>query len=204
VKFAFLFVAPLLACCPGCNAILGIDAAMLESADASAEATTTGPLACTLRHGTACNTCVAQNCCAEFEACNADKDCRQGLIDYAFCLGSNFTSDAGASCDETFNGVAGKLSSDLATCAIVDKCHASCDGQTIGDDLCTNYCMCMQTVCSDHPFEGGSCLDACSNFDATNLVCRPYHCNLARINMMDESKRVLHCGHASGNSPCHP
>jgi hypothetical protein len=189
--------------CLSCNAILGIDAARLEPADGGTESSTTTPQVCTLHHGTACNTCVADKCCAEFEACNADKDCKQGLIDYAFCLGNNFTSDAGASCDEDFIGKAGSLSVELAKCAFQMKCVGVCNDQTIGDDLCTNYCSCMQTVCSDHPFEAGTCIEACSHFDANNLVCRPYHCNLAKITMSDESKRTLHCGHASGNSPCH-
>jgi hypothetical protein len=218
VKTAPFSMALFLATGLGCNSILGIDAAQLEPADAGTdapavvepqtdagamEATTSDGATCTLRRSTDCNTCVAQNCCVEYEACNADKNCKQGLIDYAFCLGNNFTSDAGASCDEDFIGKAGKLSLDLAQCAFVDKCVGTCRDQTIGDDLCTTYCTCMQSVCGDHPFEAGSCTDHCRAFDANQLVCRPYHCNLAKITMADESKRTLHCGHASGNTPCH-
>jgi len=205
VKSAALFFV-LLATSLGCNSILGIDPARLDTSDAGSEAGAVvpqGDATCTVRNSTPCNTCVAKKCCAELDACNADPACKQGLVAYAFCLGNNFTSDAGASCDEDFVATAKNLSLDLATCAFFDQCQSECTDQTIGNDLCTNYCTCMQEICSDHPFEAASCIEICSNFDANQLVCRPYHCNLARLNRLDESKRTLHCGHASGNSPCH-
>jgi len=192
----------------GCNSILGIDAANLDTSEGGTTTTTTTmmPGTCSLKSTDPCNACVAQKCCPEYDACAADPACKKGLIDYAFCLGRNFTSDAGATCDEDFVGTAGTLGVALATCAIVDmnKCGGTCAGQTIGEgDLCTTYCGCMQNVCADHPFDGGTCAEICNSFDPNQLVCRPYHCNLATINMADPGLRTLHCGHASGNSPCH-
>ena len=35
----------------------------------------------------------------------ANPDCKSKLVTYAFCLGNNFTSDAGVTCDEDFVGV---------------------------------------------------------------------------------------------------
>src|SRR5262249_34087680 len=120
------------------------------------------------------------------------------------CLGKNFTSDAGTSCDEDFLSSAGTSSSDLAVCAFMDHCAADCKDQTIGDsDLCSTYCNCMSTVCEDFAFDAGTCAEVCAKFDRNQFVCRPYHCNLAIQNMADETKRKLHCGHASGNPPCH-
>ena len=203
----------------GCNSILGIDAAsLLDTSDGgldSAVAVRPTPTArdrferplprrrlalCTRKDP--CNACVAQNCCTEFDACIANPTCKAGLVKYAFCLGNNFTSDAGVSCDEDFLSSAGAESASLAQCAFIDHCQSACKDQTIGD-LCFTYCNCMDDVCPAFTFDGGTCADICSKFDPNQLVCRPYHCNLATQNRTDEPKRLLHCGHASGNTPCH-
>jgi len=107
--------------------------------------------------------------------------------------------------DFTFNPKMNRsLVFDLATCAFVKECADTCAKQPIGEsDLCSTYCDCMETVCSDHPFEAGTCTDICNKFDPNQLVCRPYHCNLAKTNMANPDLRALHCGHASGNPPCH-
>jgi hypothetical protein len=196
VKRAFVVA---LAALLGCNSILGIDAAHLEQSEGGAGA---GGGSCSIKSTDPCNSCIAQNCCAQFDACIADTTCKEGLIKYAFCLGNNFTSDAGATCDEDFLSSAGLLSANLAQCTFMDHCTAACKDQTFGD-LCFTYCNCMADVCPDHPFDAGTCEQVCDKFDPTNLVCRPYHCNLAQQNRTDPAKRLLHCGHASGNPPCH-
>jgi len=181
----------------GCNSVLGIDAAELDN-DASVGAGTDAT--CSLKTQDPCNSCVAQNCCQPYEACLADADCKQGLIEYAFCLGNNFTSDAGASCDEAFATTPVRLA--LSECAFIAKCGDKCRDQTIGD-LCFTYCACMATACPEKGFDGGTCAEACDKFDANQLICRPYHCNLATLNMADPVKRLLHCSHAAGAAPCY-
>ena len=96
---------------------------------------------------------------------------------------------------------AGVESANLALCAFMSNCQAACKDQTIGD-LCFTYCNCMNDVCPG-ALDAGNCEDLCSTFDPLQLVCRPYHCNLATQNRTDDIKRTLHCGHASGNTPCH-
>jgi hypothetical protein len=217
VKNAAFFGVALLATSLGCNSILGIDAAKLDPSDGGSDSAMATPdanppttdsnapseaAACSLHAKDPCNACVAQNCCTEFDACIASATCKAGLVKYAFCLGNNFTSDAGASCDEDFLSSAGAESASLAQCAFMDHCQSACKDQTIGD-LCFTYCNCMDDVCPAFTFDGGTCADICSKFDPNQLVCRPYHCNLATQNRLDEPKRLLHCGHASGNTPCH-
>jgi hypothetical protein len=208
VKSAAFSAVVLLATNLGCNSILGIDAATLEPSDAGQDAQVTalpteGGTACSLQARDPCNACIAQNCCTEYDACLADDKCKSGLVQYAFCLGKNFTSDAGVSCDEDFVTVDIPRSSALVECALgAKKCGNDCSQQTIGD-LCFTYCGCMASVCSDFGFDAGTCTELCGKFDENQLVCRPYHCNLATQNMLDEPKRLLHCGHASGNPPCH-
>jgi hypothetical protein len=183
----------------GCNSILGIDAAKLDP-DASVGSDAATNASCSLQTQDPCNSCVAQNCCQPYEACLADPDCKQGLVEYAFCLGNNFSNDAGASCDESFATTPVRLA--LSDCAFISKCNNQCRDQTIGD-LCFTYCGCMAMVCPEKEFEGGTCAEACDRFDADQLICRPYHCNLAALNRTDELKRQLHCGHAAGAAPCH-
>ena len=138
---------------------------------------------CSLHAKDPCNACIAQNCCTEFDACISNSTCKAGLVKYAFCLGNNFTSDAGASCDEDFLSSAGAESASLAQCAFIDHCQSACKDQTIGD-LCFTYCNCMDDVCPTFTFDGGTCADICSKFDPNQLVCRPYHCNLATQNRL--------------------
>jgi hypothetical protein len=211
VKTAAFSVVVFLATNLGCNSILGIDAAALDTRDAGSDASTAGTTdstipseaaGCSLRAKDPCNACVAQNCCTEYDACISSPACKAGLIKYAFCLGSNFTNDAGTSCDEDFLSVPGDEAPNLAQCVFISSCQVACKDQTIGD-LCFTYCNCMDDVCHEFAFDAGTCAEVCGKFDPNNLVCRPYHCNLATQNRTEEAKRILHCGHASGNSPCH-
>jgi hypothetical protein len=183
-----------------CNSVLGIDPAERDNDASVGGGSDAATSACSLKTQDPCNSCVAQNCCQPYEACLADPDCKQGLVEYAFCLGNNFTSDAGASCDEAFATTPVRLA--LSECAFITKCRDNCRDQTIGD-LCFTYCSCMAMVCPDKGFDGGTCAEACDKFDADQLICRPYHCNLATLNMADPVKRALHCGHAAGAAPCH-
>jgi hypothetical protein len=211
VKSAAFSVA-LLAASLGCNSILGIEAASLDTRDAGSDASgaatidsTVAPEAdpgCSLLAKDPCNTCVAEHCCTEYDACVSSPACKAGLVKYAFCLGNNFTNDAGTSCDEDFLSIPGEESTNLALCVFMSSCQDVCQDQTIGD-LCFTYCNCMDDVCPEFAFDPGTCAEACDQFDANNLVCRPYHCNLATQNRLDDAKRTLHCGHASGNPPCH-
>ena len=153
-----------------------------------------------LRATDACNRCVAANCCPQYDACLADPDCKSKLVTYAFCLGKNFTSDAGITCDEEFVGVS-QTAAELANCAFRVSCPAECTAKSIGD-LCFTYCGCMNTICEDRPFDGGTCEEVCENFTKEQLICRPYHCGLATTNQKDEALRILHCGHASGVATC--
>jgi hypothetical protein len=65
----------------GCNAVLGIDKASLEpslNGDAGG--------ACSAFATTSCGVCVAENCCAEFQACRANEDCGRALEKYNGCV----------------------------------------------------------------------------------------------------------------------
>ncbi len=195
----------------GCNAILGIDEAEPITSDAALGASGNsgsggsagagGGDVCSLQATDACNGCVAQNCCSEYEACVADSTCKAALVDYAFCLGRALTADAGVTCDETFS-TTNAASVALGNCTFVEQCSADCSRKTIGD-LCFNYCGCMNDACPEKQFTD-SCEVACSAFSDEQLVCRPYHCSLARLNRDRDSEpdRALHCGHAFGESLC--
>src|SRR5689334_8501426 len=103
----------------GCNAILGIDAASLDTGDGGAGTGGAGGGACSLPAPDPCNRCVAANCCGPYDACISDADCKAALSQYNVCVGVDFTNDAGGTCDETFATSANVLRSDLATCVFL-------------------------------------------------------------------------------------
>ena len=211
----------------GCNAILGIDAASLDTSDGggghggasagSGGGAGTGGTggadggACSLTAPDPCNKCVAANCCAPYDACFAEADCKAALSQYNLCVGVDFTNDAGGTCDETFATSANSLRSDLATCAFLHGsasnppgCFEACSGKPVGGDICATYCACASDACPDKSFEGGDCLTICGAFTEPQLTCRPYHCGLAKNAKTsgDDPLRQTHCGHAFGEALC--
>ncbi|HKQ68710.1 MAG TPA: hypothetical protein VJT73_05190 [Polyangiaceae bacterium] len=189
----------------GCNTVLGIDRAETIEADASTSTGTAMPGSdagqCSLQAGDPCNQCVAKSCCAEYDACLADADCRDGLDKYIVCLGQTFDNDAGRTCDEELATSGNKKATALSECVFQDKCNAVCTDRPVGD-LCFKYCSCMGEVCSDRSFGGDTCEVACNKFTPQQLTCRPYHCKLAVQNRTDPVKHALHCSHASGELLC--
>jgi hypothetical protein len=204
----------------GCNAILGIDAASLDTSDGGGGSTTatgtggaggTGGGMCSLMAPDPCNKCIADHCCDKYDACLGDNDCKAALAQYNICVGIDFTNDAGGTCDEAFATSRNMLRSDFATCAFLNGsasappgCFEACSGKPIGGDICAQYCACAASTCPDKSFEGGDCLAICAAFTEAQLTCRPYHCGLAKNAKMagNEPSRQTHCGHTFGEALC--
>jgi hypothetical protein len=213
-----------LAAATGCNGILGIEEARLGDASVGAPgaggtagAGGTGGTggegggACSLTAPDTCNQCVASRCCEQYDACNADSDCKAALTAYNVCVGVDFTNDAGGTCDETFGASANPLRSALATCAFQNGpsasppgCNDVCFGKPVGGDICTTYCACVVEACPEKSFDGADCLAVCAAFTEPQLTCRPYHCGLAKAakNNNNEPQRLTHCGHTFGEALC--
>ncbi len=190
----------------GCNAILGIEEAKLDP-DASVSPTGAagnvgaagsggaagtggaggagGGMCAALTAPDACNKCVAQRCCDQFDACTNDADCKSALGDYNTCVGMAFTNDAGGTCDETFGASLNTIRGDLAACAFQASaptgCLDVCFGKPVGSDICITYCNCVSATCPERDFDGGDCATLCAGFTEAQLTCRPYHCRLAQI-----------------------
>jgi len=212
----------------GCNALLGIDEATLDTSDASGKASGTGgaggassnggaggaggATACSLTAPDPCNQCISQRCCDAYEACLVDADCKAGLSQYNLCVGVAFTNDAGETCDEDFATVSGRpLRLAFGTCAFANGaatptpgCSEKCLGKPVGGDICSTYCACLADTCPEKSFVSGTCLENCGAFVENQLTCRPYHCSLARNakTMSDEPGRQTHCGHSVGEVLC--
>jgi hypothetical protein len=217
----------------GCNAILGIEEARLGDASAGAAGQTAagaggagpgsggagaggssagaGGGACSLMAPDPCNQCVAARCCAEYDACLADSDCKAALTEYNVCIGTSVTNDAGGTCDETLGASGNPRRSAFARCAFqkgpADSppgCADVCFGNVVGGDICSDYCTCVADACPEKGFDGQSCLSVCAAFNEGQINCRPYHCGLAKAakNNNNESDRLKHCGHAFGEALC--
>jgi hypothetical protein len=212
----------------GCNAILGIDAASLDTSDGGAGnggasggsggAATgggggsgtggAGGGACSLGAPDPCNTCVAANCCDKYDACVADSDCRTGLSQYNVCVGVAFTNDAGGTCDETFATSANLLRSNLATCAFLrgststpPGCSESCKGKPVGGDICATYCVCVSDACPTSRSKGATASRSAERSPSPSSRAA-YHRGLAANAKAsgDEPLRQTHCGHTFGEA----
>jgi hypothetical protein len=155
---------------------------------------------------------VAQNCCAQFQACRDDTACSTALEAYNGCVGQG-TADVNSPCDEqVFAAMTGNTAvDDLTSCIFLSgrTCAATCTNQALGD-VCETYCGCMQKTCcptaeacaaniqsADEIEKVGtptSCRTFCASFTKTQRDCRSYHCGrLAR-----QSGVIPHCQHAVG------
>ena len=136
---------------------------------------------CSLHRSTACNTCVADKCCAEFEACNPTP-IASGLIDYAFCLGNNFTSDAGATCDENFFGRPARRTRISPTALSSSKTSArrSAAAKPSVTIFAPPTAAACRRVCNHRPLRRQRPAPRSAvKFDASAAASAAYHCSLA-------------------------
>jgi hypothetical protein len=185
-----------------CNAVLGIEPARLD-ADAGAAGGGTGGGtggACAALGATACGTCIAAQCCEEYQACVDDPGCRKAVEVYDGCIHRPPSDTSGSTCSEDLGTRENKQAQDLAGCMFVDltagaprpgKCASQCNNAAIGDDPCANYCGCMADFC---PITiPDDCPTACAALNVGQRQCRTYHCFLASTMTPD-----IHCRHAIG------
>ncbi len=165
------------------------------------EARTLPPAACGNLGTTPCSSCVAANCCAQYQACEAVPACRQALDRYNGCM-HHPPSAGAATCSEQFGTDANAEARALAKCAFVSvggpavtpgRCVDQCEHDVIGDNACVAYCNCMATTCRA-TLDPEVCPSACGRMSAEQVECRAYHCFLA-----SRSHPEIHCEHAIGH-----
>jgi len=159
-----------------------------------------GPTVCGNLGTTPCSACVAANCCAPYQACQAVPACKQALDAYNGCLHRS-PSDRASTCSEAFGTDANPEARALAKCAFVSvggpavtpgRCVDQCEHDFLGDNACVGYCNCMATTCQS-TMGPSTCPATCGRLTPEQVECRSYHCFLA-----SRSNAELHCQHAIG------
>ncbi len=193
----------------GCNAVLGIEPAELDTAAEALTCQWAAPnpgIECT-----GCDeTCVSNRC--KINECLIDEECRFALFNFRACVGTACTDAKGeCSCILAPN----KQATELNTC--LNRCGPSCT-VAAANTLCQGYCACMHQQCPTNEPNGntqGGCLEACmlglpAGAPALPLLSDPavaamwkqaptepqvgclwYHCVAA-----EQQNDHLHCDHA--------
>lgn len=192
----------------GCNAVLGIEPAELDTAPEPLTCQWSAP-----NPGVECSgcneACVSNKC--KLDECLNDKDCRFALFNFRSCVGAACTDAKGeCSCILTEN----KQATEVATC--LKACGSNCT-LAAANTLCQGYCACMHQQCPTNEPNGasqGGCLEACMAGlpagapalpltdpavaamwkqapSAPQVGCLWYHCLAA-----EEPNDGLHCDHA--------
>jgi hypothetical protein len=78
-------------------------------------------------------------------------------------------------------------------------------GGTGGSDAAATFCDDFQATCNydDYDFENrADCLDFYNTEDAERVDCVELHLGYAMDYAPGSDDRILHCGHATGRTPC--
>jgi len=200
-----------------CNAVLGMERARLDDADAGLDGAggkpagaggatvktpkgIAGSAAQVNQNYTDCTTdsdqceaCLETGC--DISKCMADSQCRLALLNYTRCLDGSLCEDT--SCSERLANVL--ENNPLLPHPCIDACPACTRSRGVLP-ICKLYCSCMQAACTDqlNSVLGGS-IDACvaqceASGDAPSItLCKETHCEVAAKYDPD-----MHCQHAIG------
>jgi hypothetical protein len=186
---------------PGCNAVLGIDEAKLETATGDGGADADG--------GTNASGCV--DYCNQM-ASNCQNN-RAEWVDIDTCLAFCGTWDIGTPNDQTGNTVNCHLNHAKAAANAVDECpKAGPSGGGVCGEPCQNFCNLDSVFCgmetgAKQPYPNHDCLMACRTFplvpgnianttSGNSLQCRYYHLEAA-VQGKTQTFLDQHCPHTA-------